>query len=255
MTNHDILKHIDDGANFYLRLFGNAEHMETVDTGYYTYVKPKQGQPGITFVYDIRLEHLPVEIQREKAAEIKALKMPIWLDLLASDQLHKLIYDKGKIHKQTIDDSDEVYMAMLPYDQLPFQATTDDIKIVKVQTAVEFVQWAELTNRLLNGGYPDIHPIYHYPLCQKGLMKSYILYKNNTPAAVAATTDNNGADSLEFVATVHQMRRMGLARTVCAKAISDALYDSAKIITVRAVNAAARDLYASLGFQIYNQYI
>ncbi|HOP10248.1 MAG TPA: GNAT family N-acetyltransferase [Oscillospiraceae bacterium] len=255
MTNHEILKHIDDGANFYLCLFGNAEHMETIDTGYYTFVAPKPSQPGITFVFDIRLEHLPVETQREKAAEIRALKMPIWLDLLASDELYKLINGREKVHKQTIDDNDEVYMALLSKEQLPSSKISDDIKIVKVRTAEEFAQWADLTNRLLNGGYPDMHPIFHYPLCQKGLMRCYILYKQEKPAAVAAIMDNKGVDSLEFVATVPELRRMGLAKTVCTQAISDAFQNNAQIITVRAINAAARDLYASLNFKIYNSYI
>lgn len=30
----EIIKHIDDGANFYLRLLGDAKHMEYLDNGY-----------------------------------------------------------------------------------------------------------------------------------------------------------------------------------------------------------------------------
>lgn len=40
MTEREILQCIDDGANFYVSLFGRAEHMEIVDKGFYSYVKP-----------------------------------------------------------------------------------------------------------------------------------------------------------------------------------------------------------------------
>ncbi|MEA4831225.1 MAG: hypothetical protein VB118_01250 [Oscillospiraceae bacterium] len=80
MDKQQIIRYIDDGANFYISLFGNAEHIEMVDNGFYMYVRPKQGQHGISFVFNIRLENLPVQNQKEKIAEIKALGMPIWLD-------------------------------------------------------------------------------------------------------------------------------------------------------------------------------
>lgn len=253
MNAKQIIKHIDDGANFYVSLFGNAEHMEMVDNGFYTYVRPKEGQPGISFVFNVRLENLPVQTQKEKITEIKALGMPIWLDLLASDELHNMLFGKQKVHAQTtFAENDEVYMALMPDEKLDYPLMPDNIIVVKVNTSEEFKLWAKITNDLLSGGYPDMHPFYHYPLCQNGLMKCYILYKNNTPAAVATIMNNKGFASLEFVATVPEMRRHGLAQTVCVKAVDDAFADGAEIITVRAINAAATKLYQSLGFKIYN---
>lgn len=251
MTEQEIIKWIDKGANFYVSLFGKAEHMETVDTGFYTYVKPKAGAYGITFVYDIRIGHLTLNRQKELVAEIKALGMPVWLDLLADDALYRLVFEKDKVHGQTVfADQDEVYMALLPDQKRTERA--DASQIIRVQSAEEFALWAKLTNDLMAGGRPDLHPVYHYPLCQKGLMKCYVLYHDHTPAAVASVMDNNGIDSLEFVATVPQMRRRGFAREICARAVCDAFAGGAKIITLRAVNAAASKLYESIGFQVYN---
>lgn len=253
MTTQQIIRHIDDGANFYVSLFGTAEHMEMVDNGFYTYVKPKEGQAGISFIYNVRLENLSLETQKEKIAEIKALGMPIWLDLLASNELHCMMFGREKTHGQTtFAENDEVYMALLPDEKSNYSAMSDDVRIEKVKTSEEFEQWAKITNDLLHGGYPDIHPIYHYPSCQKELMDCYVLYKNNASAAVCAIMDNNGVDSLEFVATVPEMRRQGLAQTVCAKTIDDIFADGAEVITVRAINAVASKLYQSLGFKIYN---
>jgi ribosomal protein S18 acetylase RimI-like enzyme len=83
-------------------------------------------------------------------------------------------------------------------------------------------------------------------------MQCFVLYKNDIPAAVAAVMDNNGIASLEFVATIREMRRQGLSRVVCERAIEDAFINGARILTVRAVDAVARGLYESLGFSCYN---
>lgn len=251
MTDNQIVKYIDDGANFYVRLFGTAEHMEIVDKNFYSYVKPKDGEQGITFIFDVNIENLPIEVQKEKVSEMRTLSMPIWLGLLANDELHFLVYGNEKTHKQTIfSENDEVYMAMLPYEKP--QYNPNENKIIKVKSVEEFELWAKLTNDLLHGGYPDMHPKYHYSLCQKDFMSCYILYKDNAPASVAAVMDNNGITSLEFVATAPEMRQKKLASEICARAISDTFKNGAKIITLRAINLAATRLYLSLGFKAYN---
>lgn len=251
MTEKEIIKYIDDGANFYISLFGNAEHMEIVEKEFYSYVKPKTDEHGITFIYNVRLENLSIERQKEIIGEIKALRMPVWFDLAASDELFYLFFGKEKTHGQTVfSDNDEVYLALLPNEKPDYK--TSNKKIVRVQTTDEFVVWTKINNDILAGGYPDMHPIYHYPLCQNGLMKCYIIYDNNTPVAVAAVLDNNGVASLEFVATVPEMRRKGYAKAICEKAVNDAFLEGANIVTVRAINAAACKLYQAIGFIAYN---
>lgn len=97
-----------------------------------------------------------------------------------------------------------------------------------------------------------MHPVYHYPLCEKGLMQCYVLYDGNTPISVASIMNNDGIASLELVAAIPEMRRRGFAKAVCEKVICDTFARGAKIITVRAVNAAAGRLYQSMGFMAYN---
>ena len=70
MTEQEIIKHIDNGAKHYIRMFANAEHMETYEKEGYSYIKPKAGEHGISFVFDITIEHLPSERQQELATEI-----------------------------------------------------------------------------------------------------------------------------------------------------------------------------------------
>ena len=251
MTEKEILQHIDEGANFYIQLFGHAEHMEIIEREFFRYVKPKTDVHGISFVFDIRPDGLPIGRIKEIVSEIKALNMPFWLNLTSPDETFRLFFGKDRIHGQTLfHEEDEVYMAMLPSQNTLDRA--DKNTIVRVQTPEEFAVWAKISNDILSGGLPDIHPVFHYPLCREKMMKCYTLYVGNEPVAVCAILDNHGIASLEFVAVLPEMRRKGYAKAVCKKAVGDAFADGAKIVTVRAINPAVSLLYHSLGFTVYN---
>lgn len=251
MTEREILKHIDSGANFYISMIGNAQHMEMVDKKYYSYIRPKKDVHGISLVYNIRIENLPTEQQKEIIAEIKSLNMPTWLDLLASDEVFYLFTGNERIHGQTeLDVNSEFYMAMLPNEKPDYHVDREMIN--KVQSPEEFATWVQVPNDVLAGGNPDVHPIYHYHLCEEGVMNCYMIYHNDVPVSAAATMDSHGIVSLEFVATFPEMRRKGFARAVCEKAVCDAFSNGAQIVTVRAIDGIAANLYKSMGFKIYN---
>lgn len=251
MTDREIIQQIDKGANFYVSLFGDAIHMEKVDKEFYSYVKPKAGEQGISFIYNVCIENLPIEQRKIVIEEMKAMHMPIWLDLLTSDETYFLLFGKEKVHDQIEQNENaETYLAILPEEKR--ECDVNDYKIIKVHSAEEFAQWARIANDILAGGRPDMHPVHHFTLCEKGVMKCYIMYYENAPVSVAAIVDNNGAASLEFVATIPQMRKKGFAKAVCEKAVCNAFSNGASIITVRAMNAAAAKLYQSIGFKTYS---
>ena len=75
MERMEICRHIDDGANFYLRLLGDAKHMEYMDNGYYSIIRPKSGQTEGTSLFNIRLEHLSEDELKQKINEIKELNI------------------------------------------------------------------------------------------------------------------------------------------------------------------------------------
>lgn len=95
-----------------------------------------------------------------------------------------------------------------------------------------------------------MHRVNHFDICKDGIMPCYIRYYQGKPAAVSAILNNNGVSSLEFVATLDDFRKKGLARALCQKAVDDAFENGARMITTRAF-ADAKDLYKSLGFIIY----
>lgn len=252
MTDFEIIKHIDNGANFYLKLLGDAEHMEYHDNGIYSYIMPKEGEQGLRIVFNVRLENLSQKEQIEKIAEIKALNIFVWWDLLSSNMLYKLIHGKNK-EKITGEppEGEELYMAIFPNEQVDIEPS-NEIVVKKVDSPNDFALWAKFVNDVMNDGFISIHPQNHYHLCQKGRINCFGCYKNNNLVAVASIMDNDNISSLEFVATDPSHRREGLAKAICSKAIKNVFDNGSKIITLRAVNPGTRELYASLGFRIYN---
>lgn len=254
MTEREIVNRINEGANYYISMFGRAEHMEIIHKEFYSYVKPKGNEYGISIIYNVQIEELPFEKQKALVAEMKALHMPIWLDLFASDEVFLLMFGQDKVHGQTeFADNDEIYMALLPHEKK--ENFVNNEKIVKVQSSEEFVKWAQIANDVLANGYPDMHPTYHYSLCREGIMKCYILYDQDKPVSVASILNDGGIASLEFVATIPTMRRCGFAQAVCEKAVREAFEAGAKIVTLRAIDAVAGKLYESIGFKAYNYVI
>lgn len=252
MIDFEIIKNINNGANFYLKLLGDAQHMEYTDNNVYGYIMPKEGEQGVRIVFNVRLENLSEKEQIEKIAEIKALNMPVWWDLQSSNMLYKLIHGKNK-EKITGEppEGEELYMAIFPNEQVDIEPL-NKIIIKEVDSENDFALWAKFVNDVMNDGYIGIHPQNHYHLCQKSVINCFSCYKNNTLVAVASIMDNENISSLEFVATDPAHRREGLAKAVCSKAIKNAFDKGSKIVTLRAVNPGTRELYTSLGFRIYN---
>ena len=246
MTGNEILKHIDDGAVFYLDFFGDASHMESIDNGFYRMIRPKDGEQGVKFIYNLRLEDLSDDEAKAKIAEMKALSFPIWWPL-HSKKVQRLLHGKDYV-PQPPTESDEFYMAVLPEN--PPDHITGEAQIERVKTSSDFKIWADIANQIFDNGYQDIHPINHYHWCEKGRLTAYIAYCKDKPIAIAAILNNNGIASLEFVATLPEYRCRGFARAASVIAIRDAFANGARIITLRAFHPANL-LYQSLGFQIY----
>lgn len=147
MTNREIIRHIDNGANYYVGLFGEAIHIEKVDKKYYSYIKPKAGEQGITFIYDVRINDIPTEQIKTVVDEMKSMNMPIWFGLLASDEAALIFSGKEPTHDKTeTDENDEIYMAILPEDKREYRE--NNYKIIKVYSAEEFALWAQIADKI-----------------------------------------------------------------------------------------------------------
>jgi ribosomal protein S18 acetylase RimI-like enzyme len=252
MDARQIIKYVDDGANFYCRQLGNACHMEFKNNGYYSAICPKAGEDGGTSLFDVTLEHLSDEEASQKIAEIKALNVHTWWGLCVSDRISDLIWgrDRPVLTPEQHENDEELYMAIFPEDRPANNGFTDVIRVKPVVSLDEFGIWADICNAVLHGGYPIVHRVNHFHLCEEGIMSCYLGFYSDKPVAVSAILDNKGISSLEFVATLADYRKKGLARALTVTAINDAFDRGSKIITTRAF-AEAKKLYKSLGFKIY----
>jgi ribosomal protein S18 acetylase RimI-like enzyme len=249
MTELEIVRHIDDGAKFYLDFFGDAPHMDKIDNGIYTTISPKDGEQGVRFIYDLRLEELDDNAAQNELAKMKAAGLPIWWGLypLHSVRIRNLLFGKDFTPKPPVN-GDEFYMAMLPSRE-PL-TPINGAEIRRVTTADDFRLFADIANLVFANGYGDIHPENHYHWCTDGRMTAYVAYSEGEAVSVAAVLNHNGVCSLEFVATLPDFRRRHFAEAVLISAINGAFADSARIITLRAFDPARR-LYEKLGFEAY----
>lgn len=250
MEKTEICKHIDDGANFYLQLLGAANHMEYTDNGFYSIIKPKEGHEGGTSLFNIRLDHLSDGQLMEKVNEIKKLNLHTWWGFNLSERILDIIFEGNRPIPATETNDEEGCMALLPEEKPDYEEMDKSIAVKKVDNAEDFKLWANISNRILHGGYPLMHPENHYHLSEEGVMPCYIAYYNGEVAAVCSIINNKDIASLEFVCTLEEYRRKGLARAVCITAIEDAFKKGSKIITLRAF-PNAKKLYRGMGFKLY----
>ena len=189
----------------------------------------------------MKLKGLSQEEQIEKVAEIKALKMCVWWNLVEAGQVKE------------IGDGSELYMAILSAEQIGVSSASESMSLGKINDARGFEEWANAVNNIMSGGYAFVHPINHYPWCESGRINCFAYRLDDKIVATAAVINNGGVCSLEFVSTDKNYRRHGLAKAVCAGAMKDAFANGAKIITLRASEPGTRELYTTLGFEIYNR--
>jgi GNAT superfamily N-acetyltransferase len=250
MNRTEICEYIDEGANFYLRVLGNADHMEYIDNGSYSIIRPKEGQVGGTSLFNIRLEHLSDKDMEEKVNEIKKLGLHTWWGIGLSERMLKAVYGEDKPVSATETNNEEGYMALLPGNKPDYKETDIPVTVKKVHNTDDFKVWANISNQLLHGGYPIIHPENHYHLSEEEIMPCYIAYYNGAAAAVCSIINNKDIASLEFVCTLEEYRRKGLAKAVCITAINEAFKNGSKIITLRAF-PNAKKMYRGMGFKLY----
>ena len=251
MTGKEIIGYINEGANFYVSLFGKAEHMNCVEKENYSYILPKDGEKGITFVYDVNIDNLSESKKHEIINEIKSLNMPVWWDLRSVKSLYKTLYGVEKVIG-TIND-EELYMAILPGEEILYKNESSGVIVKKVNNKELFELWTNHVNNILHNGYPDIHPEYHYNLCKDGLMDCYLFFYNDILVSSSTVMNNSGIASLEFVTTKPEYLKRGFAKYICSHAISESFSKDIKIITLRGITFEANELYKKLGFRIYNQ--
>lgn len=249
MDAREILRRIDEGANYFLRTLAQGPHMSVTDGGGFTVIQPKPGQEGISFVCELQLDERSPAEWTDLIARAKSTGLPVWFPLLCTDAQFACFFGRERIHGAPLSPEDEVYLAMLPGEIADLPQTH---AVHRVTDAASFADCATVINTVLSGGRPDLHPVHHLPLLEAGRIHCHVLYAEGKAVSAAVTMAKDGIASLELVATLPDFRRRGCARAVCRQAVQDEWARGASLVTVRAVNANAARLYEQLGFRPYN---
>ena len=244
MEYFDVLKYVDAGANFYLRVIGDAEHMEILDNGVFETMRSRGDLNNFCSIYNIRLDQLSDEEMSRVIQEIGDKRIHTWWPIYTSERVLDALNGKGA--RGTFDDG-EVYAAMLPKDKPEYPHTSDSIEIKRVSSLAEFATWCSIDNTWEHDGMIAVHPQNHYHLIANGKLRCYLGYVDNIAITTTAILNNDKIASLEFTATRPEYRQQGCAKAVCQYALDDAFANGIRVVSIRAIGHA-RELAKSLGF-------
>lgn len=239
------------GGIHYLRQLADATHMEQIDEGFCTWIRPRAGEQGVSIRFDFRLEGRTEAEIEESVDRVVEAGGPVYWGHLPAPVMEKVNRRIGVASGNgQVDEEEEANMALLPGETFDLPEARYPIMVRKVANEADFKRWAEQCNRVMSGGFPVLHPDHHLHLWSSGALTCYWGYYGFIPAATAALLHQGGDDSLEFVSTDPDFRRKGLSQAVCQRAVTDAFGAGARLITLRAASGSKK-LYRSLGFQCY----
>lgn len=244
MIIEEMLKYVDAGADFYLRAMGDAEHMEIIDNGIYEIMRSCGNINNLSSIYNIRLDQLSDDELKKTVQDIKNLKIHTWWPLASSDRVIDIIHEKKPVY--SIEDF-EIYGVMQPEDLPKYPETKGFISIKQVKSLSDFVIWCDLDNNTEHSGTVVFYPKNHMHLVDSGKLTCFIGYVDNMPVATSAILNNKGIVSLEFISTLPDYRKKGIAKELCQHALKYAFNTGANVISVRAVGDG-RTLAKTLGF-------
>jgi len=91
--------------------------MEYIDNGYYSIIRPKNGDKSGTSLFNLRLEYLSDEQLKEKINEIKNLNLHTWWGFGLSERMLTAIWGDKRPQPLPEPNDEEACMAILPEEK------------------------------------------------------------------------------------------------------------------------------------------
>jgi ribosomal protein S18 acetylase RimI-like enzyme len=251
------IKEIVMGMELYFRAFSMADNMR-YSTGDIEWIAPLPHATGPSLVFKIDLdEKTALHRLDELVPEIWAGQLPaLWLISPTSTprNLLDLLLSKGFQNLTNLQHPEpEPGMALDLSRICPSIQENSDVNVKKVNTLTEFAIWVDVVNEALHG-WPMLTSEHYSPWIACREMSLFLAYLNKTPVATVATIQNQDTASIEFVSTLKVYRNLGVATTICLKAMRELIEKGVKTVTLRSSYEAIR-LYKKLGFLPYYEQI
>ncbi|MDO4357869.1 MAG: GNAT family N-acetyltransferase [Clostridia bacterium] len=249
MEAHVYRSEADVVVSNYGRYFSSFAESGVVEDhrGDVDYIVPKAGCRGPALVYSV---HLDSEAElRALLPDVRAGRIPgKWLITPHSALAGAVAMLEANGFRNLSAGADEPEPAMLLNrgDFRPAVAPNSGVTCREIRSKADFRVWIDIVNGALHG-WDMIDADHYYRWVEDGSYRFYLGEIDGVPVTTAATLSNGGVASLEFVSTLAECRRRGVASAVCSRAIADLLAGGAKAVTLSACGESA-SLYRSLGF-------
>ena len=245
VTRNEALSYVDAGADSYLRVMGDAVHMELRDNGIYETMRSRSDINSLASVYNMRLEELSDETLKTTIDEIRELKMHTWWPLSAPDRVLLAIH--GKIPVYTAEDV-EIYGIMYPDELTGRPERLANVRLQLVETIDDFAVWCDLDNNTEHHSNVIFHAKNHFHLIESGKLTAFLGFADDVPVATCGILGQDIA-SLEFVSVLPDYRKRGIAMALCQYALTLTFILGARAVTTRAIGDG-RKLCKALGFHV-----
>jgi len=252
MENREIVEHIVHGMEYYVETLALPSHMEKYSDGMCAWIKPREGAMGPEVVYRVNFGDHTDEQIRQILQSYRDKGLPdYWCvtPLSTPNHIRDILVSLGIVEAQA---ENNPGMALFPDEyrgNWDCEEPVSTKSVRKVNCKEDFKIWTDIANEVLHG-CQLLDPELYFPLCESGKMTCFLGYRGEVPVSTSATINNNGSATLEFVATLPNYRKQGIAAAVCRAAIEQLIRENAYMITLRAREMGV-SLYKKLGFKVY----
>lgn len=252
MEQYVIQKEADIVISNYYRYYQAFARSGIVEfhEGSVSWIAPKDGKNGPSLAFRIHLDEENAQKQIEElTAGIREKKVPgLWhiMPDAVPQNVISLLEENGFQDLAGEDAKPEPTMLLYKNDFKPCSKKEGCIVCRRVQTREDFKTWIRVVNTALHG-WDMIDAENYYVWVQSEDIRIYLGEIDGVPVSTAATIQNGDVASLEFVSTLEEYRRRGVALAVCEKALADLWESGVNAVTLGACEESPA-LYEKLGF-------
>ena len=242
---------IVQGMESYFRTFALADNMYLHETDI-EWISPKPNSAGPSIVFKVSLDERTAGARLvELVPDLKAGVVPsLWVLSPLSTPPNIVDYLRT-IGFEGVADSDHPEPGMaVDTDGFSLESRSgSNIEIKKAVTLAEFALWVDVVNEALHGW--QLLSIEHYSSwLHHNPLSFYLGCCDGRPIATLATIQYGEAASVEFVSTLKEYRREGVATALCIEALKDLRLKGVKTVTLRS-STEAISVYTKIGFKPY----
>lgn len=226
-------------------LSGVVEHHR----GPVNWIIPRTGKNGPYLVFNIKLteENAIQEINMLTDGIKKGTVPQNWIVTPDSTPTNiKDILTENGFYDLSVNAAEPEPAMLLKKDDFKPCCEKNNIVCRQIEDKKDFAVWIKIVNTALHG-WDMIDAENYYTWVKNKRFRFYLGEIDGIPVSTAATIRNSNTASLEFVSTLEEYRRHGVAYAVNTKAITQLFDNGVSVVTLSGVEESV-PLYKKIGF-------